>query len=76
MVWALKCSRARSTRFFTKQKEYLSAKFEIGERTGGKADPACVATAMWKAKDVNGEWLFDSTEFLTVQQVASFFFPV
>lgn len=28
---------------------------------------------MWKAKDVNGQRLFDSTEFLTAQQVASFF---
>ena len=32
-----------------------------------------VATAMRKAKDVNGERLFDSTEFLTAQQVARFF---
>ena len=73
MGWALKCSRARSARFSTKQKEYLSAKFQIGERTGLKADPASVATAMRKAKDVNGERLFDSTEFLTAQQVARFF---
>ena len=36
-------------------------------------NPASVATAMRKAKDVNGERLFDSTEFLTAQQVASFF---
>ena len=73
MGWALKCSRARGARFSTKQKEYLSAKFQIGERTGLKADPASVATAMRKAKDVNGERLFESTEFLTAQQVASFF---
>lgn len=73
MGWALKCSRARGARFSTKQKEYLSAKFQIGERTGLKADPASVATAMRKAKDVNGERLFDSTEFLTAQQFASFF---
>ena len=73
MGWALKCSRPRGARFSTKQKEYLSAKFQIGERTGLKADPASVATAMRKAKDVNGERLFESTEFLTAQQVASFF---
>ena len=71
--WALKCSRARSARFSTTQKEYLSSKFQIGECTGLKADPASVATAMRKAKNVNGERLFDSTEFLTGQQVASFF---
>ncbi|CAH3018512.1 unnamed protein product [Porites evermanni] len=67
MGWALKWSRARSARFSTKQKEYLSAKFQIGERTGLKSDPASVATAMRKAKDVNSERLFDSTEFLTAQ---------
>ena len=73
MGWALKCSRARGARFSTKQKEYLSAKFQIaGERTGLKADPASVATAMRKVKDVNCKRLFESTEFLTVQQVASF----
>ncbi|CAH3162327.1 unnamed protein product [Pocillopora meandrina] len=70
MGWALKCSRARGARFSTKQKEYSSAKFQIGERTGLKADPASVATAMRKTKDANGERLFDSTEFLTAQQVA------
>ena len=69
----LKCSRARSARFSTEQKEYLSTKFQIEERTGLKADPASVATAMRKAKDVNGERLFDSTKFLTAQQVSSFF---
>ena len=73
MRWALKCSRARSARFSAKQKEYLSAKIPIGERIGLKADPASVAIAMRKAKDVNDERLFDSTEFLTTQQVASFF---
>ena len=51
----------------------MSAKFQIVERNGLKADPAIVATAMRKAKDVNGERFFDSTEFLTAQQVASFF---
>ena len=51
----------------------MSAKFQIGERTGLKADPASVATAMRKAKDVNGKRLFHSTEFFTAQQVASFF---
>ena len=66
MGWALKCSRARSAGFSTKQKEYLSAKFQIGERTGLKPDPASMAIAMRKAKIV-------STEFLTAQQVASLF---
>lgn len=73
MGWALKCPRTRSTRFSTKQKEYLTAKFQIGERSGQKADPATVSKAMRIAKDANREWLFDSTEFLTTRQIASFF---
>ena len=73
MGWALKSSHARSTRFSTKQKEYLIAKFQIGEQTGQKADPTSVSRVMRTAKDSNGERLFDSTEFLTSQQVASFF---
>ena len=34
MECALKCPRTRSTRFSTKQKEYLSAKFQIREQCG------------------------------------------
>ena len=60
--------------FSTKQKECLIAKFQIGEQTGQKADPTSVSRVMRTAKDsLNGERLFDSTEFLTSQQVASFF---
>ena len=73
MGWALKHSHARSTRFSTKQKEYLIAKFQIGEQTGQKVDPTSVSRVMRTAKDSNGERLFDSTEFLTSQQIASFF---
>ena len=73
MGWALKHSHARSTRFSTKQKEYLIAKFQIGEQTGQKADPTSVSRVMRTAKDSNGERLFDSTEFLTSQQMVSFF---
>lgn len=73
MGWALKDSRAGKTRFSTKQREYLIAKFKIGEQTGQKADPASVSKLIRSAKDSNGERLFDYTEFLTSKQVASFF---
>ena len=73
MGWALKHSHARSTRYSTKQKEYLIAKFQIGEQTGQKVDPTSVSRVMRTAKDSNGERLFDGTEFLTSQQIASFF---
>ena len=72
MGWVLKSSRARSTRFSTKQ-DYLKAKFQIGERFGQKVDPTSVSKAMRTAKDANGLRLFDSKDFLTAQQISSFF---
>ena len=50
----------------------MSTRFSIGEVTGQKADAASVAKAMMTARDVNGEWLFTSSEFLISQQVASY----
>ena len=50
----------------------MSTRFSFGEVTGQKADAASVAKAMMTARDVNGEWLFTSSEFLTSQQVASY----
>ena len=45
--------RRGATRFSAKVKEYLTAKFDIGEKTGDKADPTQVASDMRKAKDDN-----------------------
>lgn len=74
MGWALKSSQGRSRkRFSDKQKNYLFSRFSIGEVTGQKADAASVAKAMMTARDVHGERLFTSSEFLTSQQVASYF---
>ena len=60
-------------RFSVKQKNYLFTRFSIGKVTGQKADAATVAKAMITARDVNGERLFTSFEFLTSQQVGSYF---
>ena len=73
MGWALKSSHVRRTRFTEKQKDYLTSKFRIGETTGQKADAASVAKSMMTARDSNGNRLFTSSEFLTGQQVSSFF---
>ena len=73
MGWALKSSHVRRTRFTDKQKDYLTSKFRIGETTGQKADAASVAKSMMTARDNNGNRLFTSSEFLTGQQVSSFF---
>ena len=70
--WAL--SRPRSNvRFSQKAKEYLTARFTLGERTGRKADPAQVAADMRNAKDESNERLFTRTEWMTKTQVQSFF---
>ena len=73
MGWALKSSHVRRTRFTEKQKDYLTSKFRIGETTGQKADALSVAKSMMTARDSNGNRLFTSSEFLTGQQVSSFF---
>ena len=74
MGWALKSSQGQRTKHFSdKQKNYLFTRFSIGEVTSEKADAASVAKAMMTAKDVNGELLFTSSEFLTSQQFASYF---
>ena len=72
MGWALKSS-SKKARFSKKQKDYLIGKFQIGEKTGQKADPSSVARAMLTARNVNGERTFTSEEFLTSSQVMSFF---
>ncbi|XP_078372779.1 uncharacterized protein LOC144656433 [Oculina patagonica] len=70
--WALRAPK-KSYRFNTKQKEYLEAKFNVGQVTGRKVNPDVVAKDMRRARDEGGEKLFSSSEFLTVQQVTSFF---
>ena len=71
--WALKSSFTQKTRFNSTQKDYPQKKFEIGEKTGRKLDPVTVSQEMRIAKDSNGNHLFSSSEFLTGQQIQSFF---
>jgi len=73
MGWALKSSQVRRARFTEKQKDYLSSKFFFGESTGQKVDAASVSKSMMTARDSNGSRLFTSSEFLTSQQISSFF---
>lgn len=73
MGWALKPSQSSRTRFTEKQKDYLLSKFLIGVQTGQKVDATSVSRSMVSARDANGVKLFNSTEFLTGQQVASYF---
>ena len=73
MGWALKSSQSSRARFTDKQKNYLLSKFLIGEQTGQKLNASSVARSMMSARDENGDRLFISNEFLTAQQIASYF---
>eukprot|EP00058_Branchiostoma_floridae_P015299 XP_002600787.1 hypothetical protein BRAFLDRAFT_95073 [Branchiostoma floridae] len=70
--WALRGPRKR-VRFTAKQTAYLDRTFHLGERTGKKSDPQTVAKAMRHARDLQGQRLFGVNDFLTTQQVSSYF---
>ena len=63
----------KATRFSERQKSYLDEKFSIGQETGHKIDAATVAQNIRYAKDENGNRLFAVDEFLSPQQVQSYF---
>lgn len=73
MGWALKASQASRARFNDKQKDYLLSKFLIGEQTGQKINAASVARTMISARDTSGNRMFTRSEFLTAQQITSYF---
>ena len=73
MGWALSKAHAGSIRFSREVKEYLTAKFEIGQRTGRKADPVQVEKDMRTATTPSNERRFSRTEWLTKTQIQSFF---
>lgn len=70
--WALKVTK-KATRFNEKQKKYLEEKFFLGQETGHKVEAVTVAQEMRYAKDEAGSRRFTLDEFLTPQQVQSFF---
>ena len=70
--WALSKPRV-STRFSQKVKAYLNAKFELGERTGLKADPNQVSADMRNARDEENNRHFSREEWLTQNQIKSYF---
>ena len=70
--WALRANK-KSYRFNDKQKNYLDAKFNIGQETGRKMDPNTVSVQMRKALDSDGKRLFNVNEFLSPQQIKSYF---
>ena len=70
--WALRANK-KACRFNESQKKYLSAKFNIGQATGRKMDADSVAKDMRRALGTDGVRLFKVSEFLTSQQITSYF---
>lgn len=70
--WALKAGKT-ATRFSDAQRKYLEEKFNLGQATGQKQDPATVSRDMRFAKKMDGSRLFKREEYLSPQQVQSFF---
>ena len=72
MGWALNVPASKS-RFPDCVRMYLKAKFDLGERTGEKADSQQVALDMRNARNENGNRLFQRDQWLTKNHVKSFF---
>ena len=70
--WAQTSSK-RSNRFSEQVKSFLLAQFMIGEETGRKVTPAEAATRMRSLRNYAGNRVFEKGEWLTVQQVTSYF---
>lgn len=66
MGWAFKVKK-KKTVFSTKQKNYMVEKFNIGKHGGCKVDPFTAA------EDMQNDEKFQKDDFLTGQQIASFF---
>ena len=65
--WVLKSSTVQRKRFSENQKLYLSKLFNLGEQTGRKVDANNVSKVMRKARNIDGSFLFDASEYLTAK---------
>ena len=73
MVWALQKPRAGGTRYSSQVKEYLKARFDVGEESGCKADPEQFATDMRNARNKDNVRLFSREEWLLRNQIQVYF---
>lgn len=76
MAWALQKPRGGGTRFTENVKVYLAMRFDDGEKTGRKADPAKVAADIRTARDIEGTRKFNRSEWLAKTQVQGLFFSM
>ncbi len=70
--WSLKKS-TKNYRFNEKQKSYLLSKFNVGISSGRKVSAEAVAKEMRRCVGPDGKRMFALSEFLTGQQIKSFF---
>lgn len=73
MGWALSKPKTGAVRFSKNVRDYLTAKFDAGERSGRKANPMDVEKEMRNARDVNNCKRFTREEWLTSTQIKGFF---
>ena len=71
--WALKSSTSKRARFIDKQRKFIVDKFQQGESSGRKIDPASVARSMLTAVDARGNRILSSVYFRTASQIAAYF---
>ena len=73
MAWLLPKPWTGSSRFTDKVKNYLTARFDLGEQTEHKADPQWVSNDMRMAREEQNNRQFDRQEWLSKSQVQGFF---
>ena len=73
MGWVLKSAGVQGKNLTVGQKNYQTKVFQVGERTGQKADPTSVSKAMRRVKHSDGSNIFDKCDYLTPLQIAGFF---
>lgn len=73
MGWALQKPRVGGKRYSSHVKDYLKARFDAGEQSGQKADPQQVSMDMRNAQTEENNRLFSREEWLTRNQVQSYF---
>ena len=57
--WALHKPRSQAVRFTDEIKQYLTMRFELGERAGNKADPGKVTADMRTSRNPDGSRMFE-----------------
>jgi hypothetical protein len=70
--WALRLTK-KTARFNGNQRSYLDEKFYLGIISGNKADPAQVVRDLRHARNEHSQRRFKTEEFLTPQQIDSYF---